>query len=372
MLVGTISPYEELTGCVLCTVEEYGLEDDDDAMAVAITAGATGVLKIWKVPRDNVLDAEVMNKYLLKVEDGQAFGVDDDNLKTTFDEDNTLGIVGICATNDMVMVVDGEQLMRMVTKRELISNKMTFLNYGEVMTAKYINERSLILASSSSRVPILDITDGSVVLLCGHTDTVMSLDVMANRAITVSKDHTIRLWDLESRACLGEGRGHADVITCCAMCRKFAVTGSRDNTIKVWDLKADNQGKLNPLGSIKAHDKDINSVSIAPNETLFATGSQDKTIKLFQWTTTIDSVATCKGHKRGVWCVTFSNTDKVLLSGSADGTLKVWSLTGECLKTLEGHSNSVLSCAFVTKGTQVVCTCTDVIVMYSCLWALTD
>lgn len=62
----------------------------------------------------------------------------------------------------------------------------------------------------------------------------------------------------------------------------------------------------------------------------------------------------CKGHKRGVWCVKFSPVDKVVVSSSADATLRLWSLTdSSCLKTFEGHDGSVLKCAFICNGMQV-------------------
>ena len=43
-----------------------------------------------------------------------------------------------------------------------------------------------------------------------------------------------------------------------------------------------------------------------------------------------------------------------IVSGSADSTLKVWSLTsGECLQTLEGHRNVVRTAVFSADGATV-------------------
>ena len=42
-------------------------------------------------------------------------------------------------------------------------------------------------------------------------------------------------------------------------------------------------------------------------------------------------------------------------TGSGDGTVKLWSVRDQsCLKTFEGHSNSVLKVIFVTKGMQII------------------
>lgn len=45
---------------------------------------------------------------------------------------------------------------------------------------------------------------------------------------------------------------------------------------------------------------------------------------------------------------------QVLLSGSGDKLLKLWSVVdGTCLRTFEGHTGGVLRCTFLTAGTQV-------------------
>ena|SRR5258706_2297691 len=67
----------------------------------------------------------------------------------------------------------------------------------------------------------------------------------------------------------------------------------------------------------KAHDEDINSLDISPNDKLLATGSQDKTAKIFEIEvsnrgTSIKLIGTLKGHKRGVWNVKFSRTDRLV------------------------------------------------------------
>ena len=94
----------------------------------------------------------------------------------------------------------------------------------------------------------------------------------------------------------------------------FAVTGSGDCTVKLWPIT---EGASPPEALVakftrKAHDKDINGITVAPNNKFFATGSQDKTAKL--WSVEDGTlVGTFKGHRRGVWCVQFSPVDQVCL-----------------------------------------------------------
>ena len=43
-------------------------------------------------------------------------------------------------------------------------------------------------------------------------------------------------------------------------------------------------------------------------------------------------------------CLDISHDGNILISGSADKTIKIWSFeTGTCLKTLEGHTDQVIN-----------------------------
>ena len=156
---------------------------------------------------------------------------------------------------------------------------------------------------------------------------------------------------------MGIGEGHIDAVGSVAWGQRtgaICCSGSNDQSIKVWNTAKLADGcKKGLLGRAagepaavaamrgwKAHDKDINSVALSPNEALVASGSQDRTVKIWHVETGALAV-TCKGHKRGVWCVKFSPVDKVVGSASADATVKLWAATdGACLKTFEGHEGS--------------------------------
>ncbi|KAG5652450.1 hypothetical protein H0H81_004994 [Sphagnurus paluster] len=161
---------------------------------------------------------------------------------------------------------------------------------------------------------------------------------------------------------------------------QFMFTGSQDRTIKMWDLmdlplicedEAAEPLRCKSLTTHKAHEKDINALDISPNDKLLVSGSQDRTAKIYA----IDYISgfpgrpprgelkllgTCKGHKRGVWTVRFGKTERILATGSGDKTVKLWSLDDfSCLKTFEGHTNSVLRVNFLNAGLQVVSAASD-------------
>ena len=66
---------------------------------------------------------------------------------------------------------------------------------------------------------------------------------------------------------------------------------------------------------MEGHKKLVTSVAFNPQETLLASGSGDKTIKLWNLETKTE-IATLKGHKNWVTSVSFNPQGTLLASGS--------------------------------------------------------
>jgi len=262
----------------------------------------------------------------------------------------------------------------------------------------------LALATNSSLIRVYSPESLDARLLEGHNDIVLALDKSADGTFLASgsKDRSARIWRQNpdpiggewSYSCVAVCEGHSGSVGAIALSRtktesssnhlKFMFTGSQDRTIKMWDLSgvhlnSPQETRCKSLTTHKAHEKDINALDVSPNDRLLASGSQDRTAKLY----TIDYVhtaagprgeltvlGTLKGHKRGVWSVRFCRTNRVVATGSGDHTVKLWNLDDfSCLKTFEGHTNSVLRVDFFNAGMQLVTTASDGLVK---VWSIQD
>lgn len=230
------------------------------------------------------------------------------------------------------------------------------------------SDTHLAVATNSDLIRIYDLSTFDTTLLAGHADVVLCLarNSSGTMLFSGSKDKTARLWrsirgeDGKARwICVAIFEGHLESIGAVAVARKnglIAATASQDKTVKLWDLSPfmgdldETQidappRKAHALTTVKVHDKDINSVDFAPNDKLLATGSQDRTAKLFgidympstkaQPTPTakLAPLGLLKGHKRGVWSVKFSPTEQCVATASGDQTIKLWNINDfSCLK----------------------------------------
>ncbi|MFN7338945.1 MAG: protein kinase, partial [bacterium] len=93
--------------------------------------------------------------------------------------------------------------------------------------------------------------------------------------------------------------------------------------------------------SLTGHSSWVDSVIYSPDGRYLASGSWDKTIKVWDVVTGTE-LRTLTGHSDRVRSVVYSPDGRYLASGSWDKTIKVWDVvTGTELRTLTGHSDRV-------------------------------
>jgi WD40 repeat protein/GTPase SAR1 family protein len=122
-------------------------------------------------------------------------------------------------------------------------------------------------------------------------------------------------------------------------------SGSYDRTAKLWDPQS---GKL--LRTLEGHQKSVFSVAFDPQGRTLASGSDDKTVKLWD-PQSGKLLRTLEGHLGWVISVAFDPQGRTLASGSYDITVKLWDpQSRKLLRTLEGHQDWVNNVAFDPQG----------------------
>lgn len=332
-----------------------------------LTCGHKGILKIWDfVSRQCVFETALH-----------------EGLNGEEKEASTCAIVHaeLCQNIQCVAVVTADHNIILFSLDGMKQRKQ-FVGYNdEILDMKFLgsSEREAVVATNSSQVRLYDLTTMDCQLLSAHSDIVLCLDVHSSgeMLVTGSKDNTVRIWRKEEDGemkCIGVGLGHTHLVSCVAWPRiksSFVVSASQDLTIKVWSTEVNCEvnevSKLDVVLTEKGHDKDINCIVVSPNDKLIATGSQDKTAKIWRRSDLV-LLGTLRGHKRGVWCVQFSPVDQCLATGSGDSMIRLWALFDfTCLKTLEGHANSVLQIVFVSRGMQLLSSDSDGLIK---LWTI--
>jgi len=126
---------------------------------------------------------------------------------------------------------------------------------------------------------------------------------------------------------------------------KTLASGSGDKTIKIWNVTTGQE-----IRTLKGHSDGVISVAFSPDGKTLASGSADKTIKIWN-VATGQEIRTLSGYSSLVRSVAFSPDGKTLASGSRDDTIKIWNVaTGQEIRTLSGHSDAVISVAFSPDG----------------------
>lgn len=259
-----------------------------------------------------------------------------------------------------------------VSSPPLHRSRLMIGHQGEVTDAIMFGDKLVLssnapeLRSYASPTQLISFDDHSCLLWRGkgeddtpsHKEAVIALAANQDHLISGSRDHTAIIWDTQGRP-LAQLVGHTDAVSAVGITSAMAkvplvATASADLTLKLWALGTTSGPVLR--WTVKAHDKDINCVAFTPNNKLLLTASQDKTLKVWQ-VSDGKLVRTLKGHKRGVWSLAISPVEQLVASVSADRTIKLWSLADDsdaCLRTLEGHVNSVLRVQFMHRGTQLI------------------
>nr|MDJ0596762.1 caspase family protein [Pleurocapsa sp. MO_226.B13] len=192
----------------------------------------------------------------------------------------------------------------------------------------------------------------SVQSLIGHSDWIRAIAFSPDGKYLVSgsNDRTLRLWDLRTRQLIRLLEGHKQRVKCIQISEDgtLIISASVDNTLKIWEAETGNC--IRTIKTSQHSQTVLNAIAINSDLSAIATGSTSRqgTIKLWNGQTG-EMINAVKAASSGIRSLAMSQDGKILVSGSAGNTVKIWHLNSGLDETYRvipyAHLSDVLSLA---------------------------
>ncbi|MEH2311483.1 MAG: hypothetical protein V7K35_08790 [Nostoc sp.] len=117
--------------------------------------------------------------------------------------------------------------------------------------------------------------------------------------------------------------------------------------------------------TLEGYNDSVTCVNFSPDGEKLVSGSEDGTVKL--WNRNGKEIKTFKAHDQKITSISFSPDSQKFVSGSEDKTIKLWSLNGKEIQKFAGHTEGITSVGFSPDGQKVISGSKDWLVK---LWSL--
>ncbi|XP_055621190.1 coatomer subunit beta' isoform X1 [Toxorhynchites rutilus septentrionalis] len=168
-----------------------------------------------------------------------------------------------------------------------------------------------------------------------------------NWIITGSDDMQVRVFNYNTLEKVHSFEAHTDYVRCIAVhpTQPLILTCSDDMLIKLWNWE-----KMWSMQRVfEGHKHYVMQIVFNPKDNnTFASASLDRDVKVWQLGSNVANF-TLEGHEKGVNCVDYyQGGDKpYLISGADDRLVKIWDYQNKtCVQTLEGHAQNVSAVLF--------------------------
>jgi transcription initiation factor TFIID subunit 5 len=170
----------------------------------------------------------------------------------------------------------------------------------------------------------------------GHTSSTNSSDSRPRFLLSSSADATIRLWSLDTWNNLVVYRGHQSPVWDVRFCPHghYFVSASADRSARLWSTP-----QIAPLRLFVGHDSDVETVAWHPNGAYVFTGSGggDRSVRMWDIVRGT-TVRLFTGHAGNVTALSCSPNGHIIASADDRGEIILWSLhTGRLIKRMRGH-----------------------------------
>jgi len=235
----------------------------------------------------------------------------------------------------------------------------------------YSPNGKMVAATWGTKICIWDAETGQEIRMVGDKEWYRYIAFSANNLgiLGTSSTSTINLYSVET----GDRDfifGHTENVTCCAYSKDdtFFATGSEDKTVRLWDAQHGrplgetfqmmmersfaHEATINVIGPLESS---VTRVAISPDSSLIAVGTTGRNVTV--WTVKNRKLKyDLQGHTSAARYVAFSPDGKLLASGSDDKTIRLWSMKdGRCVGVLKDESvrHELKSIAFSPNGRNI-------------------
>ena len=223
----------------------------------------------------------------------------------------------------------------------------------------------IISGEKDGTIRLWDASNGDELLtLLGHRSPVTNASFSSDDTLIVSADQqaTVKLWDAEDGKEIRRWENEENSIKDALFSPddKHIITTMHTGAIRRWDIASGKE--LESIDNLNRSPGDPSAgdpcIAFSADGTQFASGSQDRTIKIYDASTGKKTI-TLRGHVNPVTSLSFSPDGKriVSISGisrSIGHTVKLWDVaTGEELISLDGQSTKISNIVFNPDGSMI-------------------
>ncbi len=206
-----------------------------------------------------------------------------------------------------------------------------------VVISVALSDDGQLLVSGSENIRVWNTITGKCEQILTEHSHVQCLSLNTNKKLFASGsiDNTVRVWDINSASCMQVLKGHTSGITCVSISAdgERVYSGSGDCTIRVWDVSRGNETCKIECSS------QINSLAIISEGERFiaATSDHDNFVSIWD-TNTGQCKRTLQGHTSNITAAAIDAAGEQLVSGGWDKTIRVWDIsTVQCKKIIKSN-----------------------------------
>ncbi|KAI8320708.1 Utp12-domain-containing protein [Martensiomyces pterosporus] len=220
--------------------------------------------------------------------------------------------------------------------------------------ARSPNGKDYAVGYADGSIRLFDLASNAVnVVLNGHRGRVSALvfDPTGTVLASGARDTDLILWDVVGEVGLYRLRGHKDEITGItfvagakkaasalnASAEGYIVTSSKDTLVKLWDLRA-----RHCVQTLVTHRSEVWSLAVSPDQRLLVTGTSDMDLRV--WTIDVDKLDRMGGESN---------------DGTTDRTASSWEAITEYGSIQRASRDRVVSLKFHPTGLYLACLSAD-------------